>query len=278
VTLGPTDNDIAFYTAFGFLPLDAEICTEQVAELEIECANALASAYGSLTRMQELAVLSRCYLPMMGTATPVSADLANADILVGAARRALGIQPLVKPAKASVFSGQTSWHRDCYTGVRGVKFATYFGEDPIRFDVVPGSHLSSACGVVSHLLGDSHLLPWADVNLGILEKLSVPTHSISLRPGQILMFDIGIWHASHDPGMRIQWSVSYLAEPATDAERAGTVTYLGEFLRKPLSYPRADYPYFPASWEDGSDDCALATAFRDSGVLRDYLEQWGAGR
>lgn len=273
-----TDDDLVFFEAFGFLALDAEVCTEQVAALERECGEALVGAYGSLPRAHELAGSFRCYLPMMGPSTPVSAALAEADVLVDAARRSLGRRPLVKPAKVSVFSGRTSWHRDCFTGVRGVKFVVYFGDTPPRFDVVPGSHCGTAGAMVDRLFGDSDRLPWDDGNLAVLKKMSVPTHSIPLQPRQILMFDVGIWHASHETEMRTQWSVSYLAEPATDDERAATVTYIGEFLRKPLEYPRADYPYFPPSWENGENDSALATAFDDSGVLRGYLQEWGMGR
>ena len=85
-----TDDDLAFFAAFGFLTLDPGVCAEQITALERECAQALADAYGGLPRARQLAESAHCYLPMMGPSTPVSAALAEADILVDAARRVLG--------------------------------------------------------------------------------------------------------------------------------------------------------------------------------------------
>lgn len=268
------DSDIAIFDAFGYLVVACDDLREAIAGVERECTANLRAVFGTPESQVRAAAESRCYLPMMGERAPASLALVEDRRVVGEARRLVRGPVVVKPAKVSMFVRPTPWHRDCSTGLRGVKCVFYLGSRTIRLDVVPGSHRAPAGAAVELVLGE-RWRPWGSAPPNALSDAGIPVHSVAVEPGQVLVFDIALWHASAETAPRAQWAVSYLAAPISRERVPETARYVADFLRKQLAYDRVAHPYFPPSWLAGTSESEPAIAFRESRVLAAYLEVWG---
>jgi len=78
------------------------------------------------------------------------------------------------------------------------------------------------------------------------EQLLGRPHVISSRPGDVIVFDEKLWHASVDGQYRLQWSTSYVIDPVTSDDDAQVAEYLrGQFVPgMKLDYDPAHYPHF----------------------------------
>lgn len=250
-----------------------------MSSIESETMEMLDDAYRSPDRQRELASRSACYLPLMGGRCAATRSLIEDDGVLNAMCEALGSEPIVKPAKASVFSGPSGWHRDCYSGLRGLKIISYFGSENATLLLVPGSHRESTSRILERALGTHDQLPWQQSSFDRVRRADIPVQSVQLQPREVFAFDIGLWHASTETGTRTQWSVSYLAMPGSSDDIDHLVAYLGQFLEKRLDYSGAEFPYFPPAWEtSAAPNSRLERAMRISGVMDAYLDTFGTGR
>jgi hypothetical protein len=212
-----SDDDWWHYHLFGFVVFRGALLAD-VGDLREECLARL-TADPEPDRAADYVVPGR-YAPVLDGATSWSAV---ADTCLPIATHLLDADPLLSPTEvqASLFTSVTRWHSDASVPCRGVKFASYLdvgsgAASEGRLRVLPLSHrvdsrpLRSWLGTASRPVGD------------------VPATVIAVAPGDLIAFDINLWHAGVGPGPRLQWSAVFLQDPGSDdVERHAVTAWLG---------------------------------------------------
>jgi hypothetical protein len=165
------------------------------------------------------------YVPMMVGHTPTS--LVLLDQLEAVASALLGCEVVPLRAKGVRYFGNTVWHRDSDLELPSVGFLAYL------------ERLGAKTGAL-RLLPGSHRNPFAPALVGL---------SISTDPGDVIVFDEHLLHASSGGGIRTQWRVDYFARPRSTQETARTREYVGRV--------------FPPDWDGGYDVDRFPTYGRD---------------
>lgn len=105
---------------------------------------AFSDAYAVTYHERLIDGISGHYLPMASRLTPTSASLICDDPrLIDAAEDLLGGTVIPECPEGVLYFAKASWHNDDGIGVRGVRFATYFGHldaDTRALRLVPSSH------------------------------------------------------------------------------------------------------------------------------------------
>ena len=190
---GVPGEDVRRFRREGFLVLREAF---DPAPLAREVAAAFASGFaGTRHNVSAEAAITFRYLPMMFERTPTSLRLLH-DFLT-LAERFVGGDVVPVRAKAVEYHGASSWHRDCDLEVASVSFACYL--DPLTrasgaLRVVPGSHRTR--DVAADDVPDAF--------------------AVETAPGDAIVFDEHLLHASPGGGVRYQWRVDYLARPSGD--------------------------------------------------------------
>lgn len=218
-----TDADVERFRSHGFVVLPEAF---DPAPLAAEIGGALARgfAHAGANNVSDEAGISFRYLPMMGERTPISLDLLHR--FGAAAERLLDGPVLPVRAKAVEYHGGSGWHRDSELDVASVGFACYL--DPLTGDtgalrVVPGSHRDGRPPTGSPADGCA----------------------VDTAPGDVIVFDEHLLHASSGGGVRRQWRVDYLARPDGPAEDAVVRRYFAAM--------------FSPDWDGGYDVDAFPT-------------------
>ena len=180
--------------------------------------------------------ISGRYLPMMCERTPVS--LALLDQFADAAAELLGRPVLPVRAKGVLYHGDTNWHTDSVHDVTSVGFVCYL--ESLRPDngalrVLPTSH--------RHSLGSS-------VEARSATFATLPGLAIETEPGDAIVFDEHLCHASTGGSNRRQWRVDFVADP-TDADQEAAVRGYFERLYVPGwdgGYNVDLYPTYGSFW------------------------------
>lgn len=250
----PLSNaDVEHYRSHGFVVLrgvfDPAPLTDEVSE---------AFAHGFARRgpanVSAEATIAFRYLPMMSERTPRSLELL--DDFVAPAQRLLGSAVLPVRAKAVEYHGASSWHRDSELGVASVGFACYL--EPLTGDsgalrIVPGSHRHT--------------------------QASGPEVAIDTAPGDVIVLDEHVVHASQGGTVRRQWRVDYVARPASPDEEDIVREYFAAMFSPGWDggYDLDAYPTYGEHWRSTcapSVDAALAA----SGAYAAAAEEEDAAR
>jgi hypothetical protein len=225
------------FQVFGFVVLRAAFdpapLAREVDDVLREAANATSSVPmgGGEIRFE--------YVPMMTARTPAS--LALLDRLETTAAELLGGAVIPTRAKAVRYVGDTPWHADSRLEMASVGCAAYF-------EVLRGS--SGALRV----LPGSHYGPFADALLRArvtgLPAQALPSHVIDTEPGDVIVFDERLFHASSGGGVRRQWRLDYVREPDDDESAARVRSYFeGIFAPEtPCPYDVDGNPSYGADW------------------------------
>ncbi|MFL6214045.1 MAG: phytanoyl-CoA dioxygenase family protein [Blastocatellia bacterium] len=168
------------------------------------------------------------YVPMMTAETPISLSLL--DRLDAVAATLLGGSVLPTRAKAVRFSGHTSWHTDSALPLASVGCLAYLeplGADDGALRVLPGSHHPDFGDALRGLGVDGRATP------------VLPAHVVVTEPGDLILLDEHLFHASFRGGTRRQWRVDFVNAPV-DAEAEGlTKSYFAGI--------------YPPDWDGGYD-------------------------
>ncbi len=175
------------------------------------------------------------YVPMMCERTPHS--LAFLDDLTPRATTMLGRAAVPLRAKGTRYFGETAWHRDSDLDVASLGFVAYL--EPVHSDdgalrVLPGSHRHRPRRA-------PHGIPTRAATLG---------EAIETEPGDIIVFDEHLYHASAGGANRDQWRVDFFADPETVAEAAEVQTYLAGVYQVGWDggYDLDRYPSYSEHW------------------------------
>jgi hypothetical protein len=163
---------------------------------------------------------------------PTLSALPEDERLAGVAEQLLGPEACLFHFNSNQFVGsETEWHRDVKVSqFRGLKFGLYL--QPLRADngalrVIPGSHLPCFSAALDRLqlagvnIGeDPSYLPLSGKTVG-----DFPCYVCATNPGDMIVFDLRLWHASWGGGNRSLVSSDFHAYPASVEEREAEVEF-----------------------------------------------------
>ncbi|GAA4964765.1 hypothetical protein HD597_003595 [Nonomuraea thailandensis] len=247
---GQIMHDADFFATHGFCVWRGLLEPAEVEGLRREVDDALAANYAlPAAPVPHATGTEGYYVPMMGDRTPLSRELL-AGRLLPAAVRLLGTPVLPKPAKGILYRDSSPWHQDSAdASLTAVKMVAYL--EPLTaadgaLQVLPGSHR----GRYGRALAE-YRRRWPAAEPLFDERAEAamwPGVPVTTNPGDVIAFDVHLWHASIGGRDRRQWSVSYAAEPADEAGRSAVRDYLLSFLDVGHPYDLDTYPYFDPEW------------------------------
>lgn len=168
------------------------------------------------------------YVPMMTAETPTS--LALLDRLEPLAAALLGGPVLPTRAKGVRYAGNTAWHVDSTLPLDSIGFLAYL--EPLRGEdgalrVLPGSHHPAFRDALR--------------GLGVegAKTADLPAHVIACEPGDLIVLDEHLFHASFGGGSRRQWRIDFLRAPESAEAKDLTRAYFAGI--------------YPPDWEGGYD-------------------------
>jgi hypothetical protein len=170
------------------------------------------------------------YLPMMCERTPISRSLLYA--FADRAAQLLDRPVLPMRAKGSRYFGDTTWHSDSSLDVPSIGFVAYL--EPLdastgALRVRPGSHLRN-------------------------DEAHSSERVVATKPGDVIVFDEHLEHGSLGGGVRRQWRVDYVADPATEEEFSQVRSYFARIYEVGWDggYDVDRYPNYDAHWHMNS--------------------------
>jgi len=181
------------------------------------------------------------YVPMMSGKTPESLSLL--DRLEAVAAALLGGSVLPTRAKGVRFSGNTPWHSDSASPVASVGCLAYLeplGADNGALRVLPGSH-HLAYRDALHAQGVDGT-PDPDI----------PAHIVVSDPGDLILLDEHLFHASFWGATRRQWRVDFVSAPMDVEAEALTKSYFAGIYPPDWDggYDVDRYPTYGPDWRD----------------------------
>ena len=205
---GLTDAEVSRFKTFGYHVMKQVFSAEERATIRREFDFMLAEQYGPSAYDGS----KRHWTMMMDEDTPFFASLLEDPRFLTVARQLYGDDVVGIGIDANRYTGDTHWHRDTSTVHQyGVKFAFYL--QPVAADtgalrVIPGMH---------RLPDDDSFRE----GVRALELEEVPCTSLPSEPGDVVAFDLRLWHASHGGSTdRHMCTVVYYANPKTEEELA----------------------------------------------------------
>ncbi len=224
---------------FGFVVLNGAFTAEGLAR-ELDAA---LHDSGAVTRGVDTGggAATVRYVPMMCDRTPRS--LALLLDLMPLAASLLGRPSLPIRAKGMRYSGDTPWHVDSHRAQVSLGFLAYL--DPLdaangALQVMPGSHRGdfreAALGYLAALGAD-------------VPARALPGVAVATQPGDLIVVDERLLHASAGGRERRQWRVDFVADPASREEEAEVRALLDQTL--------------PPDWDGGYDPDAFPSYGED---------------
>ena len=266
-----TPLEIQHFRTFGYVVLRGWLAEPEAASLAEEIDRALQDAYGpKLAERPHRGGVEGHRLPMMSAArTPLSLGLVTDDRFVGTAAQLLGRPALPTFAEAVLYFGEAGLHTDSGIPVSGVKFVTY--TEPLEartgaLRLLPGSHHRDFAGSV----WTWNRAARGEGSAGLRSHLEhTPLVVAETRPGDVVAFDLFSFHASVYGSDRRQWSVSYLADPATPDEAAAFREYADDGLEVPWPgwYDPSSYPHYDREWIERGQPRRVIERMRELGVF-----------
>jgi hypothetical protein len=168
------------------------------------------------------------YVPMMTAETPVSLSLL--DRVEAVAGSVLGGSVLPTRAKGTRYSGSSPWHTDSASPLASVGFLAYLeplGAADGALRVLPGSHHPDFRDALRRL----------GVEGTAAEAL--PAHVVVTEPGDLILLDEHLFHASFGGGTRRQWRVDFVKAPVGAEAEELTKSYFAGI--------------YPPDWDGGYD-------------------------
>ncbi|MCZ6677015.1 MAG: phytanoyl-CoA dioxygenase family protein [Candidatus Poribacteria bacterium] len=205
-TTGLTENQLEFYKTFGYVVLRGLFSETDLETIRKEFDYMMAEQYAHTPYNGS----KRHWTPLMDEDTPFFASLMEDPRFLTVAKQLYGDDVLGVGTDANRYTGNTGWHRDTHTVDQyGVKFAFYL--QPVTANtgalrVIPGTHR----------------LPDDDDFVNGVRSMpleSVPATALASEPGDVVAFDLRMWHASYGGSEdRHMCTVVYYANPKNASE------------------------------------------------------------
>jgi len=248
-----TDERIDHYRTFGYAVLRRHLRDDEADRLRREVKTAQRDAFGP--RLDERSFAGGIpghYLPMMSRQrTPINLAMIEDDRFLGAAGELVGGRVLPTYAEGILYFGSTPLHHDAGPGAQGVKFVAYL--EPLTADtgalrLLAGSHHP---GVTAALTGWVRRHRIHDDKTLLAQVAGLPLAVVETKPGDVVVFDWHTRHASLGGVDRLQWTVSYVKDPASpaDVERFKDIVIdTGIKLDTDPDYDAGAYPHYDEHW------------------------------
>jgi hypothetical protein len=222
-----SEADVAHLRTFGYVVLRGALDPGPLAD---ELDRALRDGHRSSFTVDGGPGVSGAYVPMMVERTPVSLGLL--DRFAADAAELLGRPVLPLRAKGVRYAAGASWHRDSELPIATIGFAAYLeplhaGNGALR--VLPGSHLAAYGDAVA-----AHLAAAVEPDVDALPGVALDT-----GPGDVIVFDEHLFHASAGGRDRRQWRVDYVVDPVGVDEEAAARRWIADT--------------YPPDWDGGYD-------------------------
>ena len=209
-----SQRDILHFRTFGYTMLPGLLRKAEVAQLRTEVTAALTDAFGGVGTdldPEGTGGIRGDYLPLSADSAPLSQALMADDPRLFQGSVALMGTPTVPTVPiATCFTSNAGWHNDDGTDVGGVKFLAHL--EPRTADtgvlrVIPASHDRAFRSSVKEYLGQD------PARQGFLPGWPVPAIAVETSPGDVIAFDLHLFHSSVGGASRLAWTVEYLPWP-----------------------------------------------------------------
>lgn len=205
---GLTDQQISHFKTFGYIVLKRIFSADEIEAIRSEFDFMMEQQYGNNVYDGS----KRHWTMMLDEDTPFFASLLEDPRFLTIARQLYGDDVVGVGTDANRYTGDTGWHRDTATVHQyGVKFAFYLqavGQNSGALRVIPGMHRLPD----DNEFGDG---------VRQLDLKEVPCISLPSEPGDVVAFDLRLWHASYGGSTdRHMCTVVYYANPQTAEEEA----------------------------------------------------------
>ena len=205
-----TQQQLDFFDAFGFLVFRQLLEPAEMKRYLEEFEVGLDSWHNAGRHDGE----NRHWAPFLDERTPFITSLIDDPRFAGVAEQLLREPVLGVECDGNYYVGDTRWHPDTSSlDWEGVKFAIY-GE-PLdgssgALRVVPGSHCEPLHSQIRAVVNAPHE---AD-GLHEARPDEIPAYVFRSDPGDALVFNVGVWHASFGGGgQRRMGTVTYFEDP-----------------------------------------------------------------
>lgn len=199
--------------------------------------------HGLVSRVSSAEKLRFQYVPMMTAETALSLSLL--DRIEAVAADLLGRSVLPTRAKGVRYSGNTPWHTDSTSPLSSIGFLAYL--EPLRGEdgalrVLPGSHHPEFRDALRRLGVDG------------AADLGLPAHIVVSEPGDLILLDEHLFHASFGGQTRRQWRVDFVGAPGSaEAEDLTKAFFSGIYPPDwDGGYDVDRYPSYGPDWRNSS--------------------------
>lgn len=208
-----SQQQIIHFRTFGFAVLPKLLDRAEVAQLKTEVTSAIADAFGGVGTDADpdgTGGIRGDYLPLSVDRAPLSQALIADDPRFFQGSAALLGGPTVPTAPiATCFTTNAGWHTDDGTDVGGVKFLAHLEPRTAAtgaLRVVAGSHGVSFQRRVKEY--------WSQDPAGQgFAAWPVPAIALETTPGDVIAFDVHLFHSSIGGNNRLAWTIEYLPWP-----------------------------------------------------------------
>lgn len=236
---GLDERQLLHVRTFGFVVLRQAFTPEDMATVLAEQERAMREATGPGEPKEQLVCT-------MGLSTPFLAAWLEEPRFVAIAQQVMGADVIGACSYVMRYVGDTGWHVDDYSAeVPGVKFVAPCA--PVRAD-------SGALRVVPA----THRMPLDDSTRDAYSReiSAVPAYVCEADPGDVIVFDNRIWHASSGGSSdRRACYLYFLRNPRTDSEVAAARGLNSLTLQMRERY--GAHAAIPRSWFEGPDQAPL---------------------
>ena len=263
-----TEQQIHQFHTFGFLVLKNMLTEDELKIVNEEFEKGLAKKNKS-----ELFAGARVQLNWsnLESHSPFTASLLEDKRIYRVAQQLFGEDVIGKNSQANHYAGNRSpWHPDVGPNIHGCKFVFYLS--PVDAEtgalrVIPGSHRPEFSDMIRKVrLKDNDPGPLEDPGLAVNE---VPFCSCDSQPGDAVIFNYLLWHASwHGSDNRRMVSLQYYNNPKTPEEIEAMAAIASGFVKRSHDKLSVVQPY-PDFWLSNPENSPLRARWIE------WLNEWG---
>lgn len=270
------DWQIKEFETFGFLVLRSLFSPPELERIndEYEHGRARMVAAG----LQPVGVRGQLNWSNLRPDAPFLNSLPEDERLAGVAEQLLGQDAFMVHCNSNQYLGSaTEWHPDArFPEFRALKFALYL--QPLEADtgalrLIPGSHLPSFSAQLDSLqlygvnIGEDH----SYLRRANKTVRDVPSYVCATAPGDMIAFDLRLWHASSGGRARRLITSDFHASPKSESERTAELKFR-DAHRDSMKIFKSPQPQYTAHWLDNPERSARRSrwiaALEELGYLR----------
>jgi len=233
-----TEQQIHHFNTFGFIILRQVFTQDELETINQEVIQRMEAAY----QHAPFDGTQRHWVPMFEPETPFFTGLMEDPRFCETAEQLYGEDVIGIACDANRYVGDTKWHPDTKSAHQyGIKFAFYLepvGAETGALRVIPGSHKQPFHAELRQAREESRL-----------DLAEVPAFVCQSEPGDVVGFDLRLWHASLGGSSdRRMCTLVYYNNPKTEEEDRVTREQARLNADTSIKFGRPPEPIHPPSW------------------------------